>query len=96
MLEVMMKYLKMTTIKMEKPEMNKELEKFLFTVQSGEGDFLDIAAQNNLSVFATHVGYISGLASNGKLSTEEAYSQVKKLHKALKQSYRTLKGSWFG
>ena len=46
--------------------MNKDLEKFLFAVPTGDGDFLDIAAQNNLSVYATHVGYISSLASSGK------------------------------
>jgi len=82
---------------MDDSELNKknEIEKFIFSVPSGNGDFLDIASQNNLSIFATHVGYISALASNGKMTTEEAYTQVKQLHKTLRQSYKTLKGSWF-
>ena len=87
-----MRYSKMTTTK---NEMNKDLEKFLFAVPTGDGDFLDIAAQNNLSVYATHVGYISSLTSSGKITTEDAYSQIKKLTKSLRESYKTLKGSWF-
>jgi len=88
----MTKYSKTTTIE---PTMEKETEKFIFAIPSGDGDFLDIAAQNNLGVYATHVGYISALASSGKISTEEAYKQIKKLTKSLRQSYKTLKGSWF-
>lgn len=74
---------------------SKELNKFMFAAPTGDGDFLDIAAQNNLNVFSTHIGYIAALASNGKISTEEAYSQTKKLYKSLRQSYKSLKGSWF-
>ena len=76
--------------------MEEETEKFIFAVPNGDGDFLDVASQNNLSVFSTHVGYISAMASSGKITTEEAYKQVKKLHKSLRQSYKTLKGTWFG
>lgn len=75
---------------------NKNLDKFVFAAPTGDGDFLDIAAQNNLNVFSTHIGYIAALASSGKLTTEEAYSQTKKLYKSLRQSYKSLKGSWFG
>lgn len=75
---------------------NKDLNKFMFAAPTGDGDFLDIAAQNNLNVFSTHIGYIAALASSGKISTEEAYSQTKKLYKSLRQSYKSLRGSWFG
>ncbi len=74
---------------------NKDLDKFVFAIPTGDGDFFDTAAQNNLNIFSTHVGYISSLATNGKLTTEEAYSQTKKLYKSLRQSYKSLKGSWF-
>jgi hypothetical protein len=80
---------------MNEQEKKNQIEKFIFSVPSGDGDFLDIALQNNLSIYSTHVGYISALASSGKITSEEAYSQVKKLHKNLKESQKTLKGSWF-
>ena len=75
---------------------NKDLDKFVFAIPTGDGDFLDITAQNNLSVFSTHIGYVASLSSSGKITTEEAYSQTKKLYKSLRQSYKSLKGSWFG
>ncbi len=40
----------------------------------------------NLQEFAHRIGYISGLQTGGKLSPDEAYSQIKSLYKQLKQS----------
>ena len=44
----------------------------------------------NLQEFAQRVGYITNLETSGKLSTEEAYEQVKALWKQLKQSKESL------
>lgn len=40
----------------------------------------------NLESFADRVGLIVGLQSNGKLSQEQAYSQIRKIWKELKLS----------
>jgi len=40
----------------------------------------------NLESFAERVGLSVGLQSNGKLSQEQAYSQIRKLWKGLKAS----------
>jgi len=40
----------------------------------------------NLETFAERVGLIVGLQGNGKISQEEAYAQIKKIWKALRQS----------
>jgi len=40
----------------------------------------------NLESFAEQVGLIVGLQSNGKLSQEQAYAQIRQLWKGLKQS----------
>lgn len=44
----------------------------------------------NLESFAEQVGLIVGLQSNGKLSQEQAYAQIRQLWKGLKQSKDTL------
>jgi hypothetical protein len=44
----------------------------------------------NLEEFATKVGFICGLESNGKLSADEAYKQIKDLWKRLKRSKKNL------
>lgn len=40
----------------------------------------------NLESFAERVGLIVGLQGNGKISQEEAYAQIKRIWKTLKQS----------
>jgi hypothetical protein len=45
---------------------------------------------HNLESFAEQVGLIVGLQSNGKLSQEQAYAQIRKLWKGLKQSKDSL------
>ncbi|MEB3319262.1 MAG: hypothetical protein VKO39_14130 [Cyanobacteriota bacterium] len=44
----------------------------------------------NLETFAERVGLIVGLQGNGKISQEEAYAQIKRIWKTLKQSKDTL------
>jgi hypothetical protein len=44
----------------------------------------------NLETFAERVGLIVGLQSNGKLSQEQAYAQIRMLWKALRASKDSL------
>ena len=44
----------------------------------------------NLQEFAQKVGYITSLETSGKISSQEAYSQIKLLWKQLKQSKKEL------
>jgi hypothetical protein len=44
----------------------------------------------NLQEFSTQVGYVCGLETNGKLSSEEAYRKIKQKFKQLKQSKKSL------
>ena len=44
----------------------------------------------NLESFAERVGLIVGLQSNGKLSQEKAYAEIRKLWKSLRASKDTL------
>ena len=44
----------------------------------------------NLKEFATRVGYICSLESNGQMSSEDAFLAIKKLYKDLKASRRGL------
>ena len=57
--------------------------------------FLDIATINNLNNFTHHVSYLTNMAIGGKLKPNDAFDEIKKLYKAMKQSHKTLKGSWF-
>ena len=57
--------------------------------------FLDIASVNNLNNFSHHVSYLTNMAIGGKITAEDAYKEIKKLYKAMKQSHKSLKGSWF-
>lgn len=45
----------------------------------------------NLQEFSQRVTFISALETGGKLSSEEAYQQIKSLWKQLKQSKKELK-----
>ncbi|MFN9646271.1 MAG: hypothetical protein ACK6BG_14390 [Cyanobacteriota bacterium] len=44
----------------------------------------------NLETFAERVGLIVGLQGNGKISQEQAYDEIKRIWKSLKQSKDTL------
>jgi hypothetical protein len=82
----------MTTAKQAK-------EEFLFPTPPINPDadvsFLDIATINNLNNFSHHVSYLTNMAIGGKMRPDDSFDEIKKLYKAMKQSHKTLKGSWF-
>jgi hypothetical protein len=82
----------MTTAKQAK-------EEFLYPTPPINPDadmsFLDIAQINNLNNFTHHVSYLTNMAIGGKMTTEDAYKQIKNLYKAMRQSRKSLRGSWF-
>ena len=82
----------MTTAKQAK-------EEFLYPTPPINPDadmsFLDIAQINNLNNFTHHVNYLTNMAIGGKIKTEDAYKEIKKLYKAMRQSRKSLRGSWF-
>ncbi|MFM7550901.1 MAG: hypothetical protein ACKO8I_18970 [Cyanobacteriota bacterium] len=49
-----------------------------------------LAFHQNLESFADRVGLIVGLQSNGKISQEQAYTEIRKVWKELKGSKDTL------
>lgn len=56
--------------------------------------FVEIAQINNLNNFSHHVSYLTNMAIGGKITPNEAYKEIKKLYKAMKQSHKSLAGSW--
>jgi hypothetical protein len=74
-------------------------EEFLYPTPPMNPDtdmsFLDIATINNLNNFSHHVSYLTNMAVGGKISSQDAYEEIKKLYKAMKQSHKSLQGSWF-
>jgi hypothetical protein len=49
-----------------------------------------LAFNANLQEFSQKVSYISALETGGKLSSEQAYKQIKTLWKQLKRSHKAL------
>lgn len=49
-----------------------------------------LAFHQNLESFADRVGLIVGLQSNGKISQEQAYTEIRKIWKDLKESKGSL------
>lgn len=82
---------------MKTPEQSKE--QFLYPTPPLNPDadvsFLDIATINNLNNFSHHVSYLTNMAIGGKMKSDDAYKEIKKLYKAMKQSHKSLMGSWF-
>jgi hypothetical protein len=59
--------------------MNPELEKFAIPHRSYHGNLTDpndLIINQNLQEFAEKTGLIAGLASNGKITLDEAYMQI--------------------
>jgi polyhydroxyalkanoate synthesis regulator phasin len=69
-----------------------ERDEFLYPRSSYRGEFTPekLAFNANLQEFAQRVSYICALETNGKISTEEAYEQIKSLWKQLKRSKKQL------
>jgi hypothetical protein len=65
---------------------------FLYPHSNYRGQFnpQNLVFDANLQEFAQRVGYISSLESNGKISPEDSYKQIKTLWKQLKRSKKSL------
>ncbi|MDR5639027.1 hypothetical protein QYC27_08670 [Thermosynechococcus sp. PP45] len=76
----------------ESPTPKFDKEKFLFPTSRYHGAFTpqNLAFNANLQEFAQRVSYICGLETGGKISSEEAYNQIKVLWKQLKKSRHLL------
>ena len=72
-----------------------QINNFLYPKSSYHGDFSPSNPNNllfdaNLQEFAQKVSYVCGLESNGKISSEESYLQIKQLWRELKASKKEL------
>lgn len=73
-------------------EQNKEKEQFLYPTGRYRGEFTpeQLAFNANLQEFAQRVSLICGLETGGKISSSDAYEQVKQLWHQLKTSKKEL------
>ncbi|EKQ67784.1 hypothetical protein OsccyDRAFT_4074 [Leptolyngbyaceae cyanobacterium JSC-12] len=71
---------------------NISKEDFLYPIGRYRGEFTpeQLAFNSNLQEFAQRVSLICGLETGGKISSEEAYEQIKQLWKDLKRSKKEL------
>lgn len=71
---------------------NREKEEFLYPKSSYRGDFnpQNLVFNANLQEFAQKVSYICNLETNGKVTSTEAYKQIKHLWHELKHSIQEL------
>jgi hypothetical protein len=76
---------------MEKSEA-QDKENFLYPRRQYHGEFTpeNFVFDANLQEFAQKVGYITSLETSGKLSSKDAYHQIKALWKLLKKSKQDL------
>lgn len=67
-------------------------DNFLYPIGKYRGDFSPehLAFNANLQEFAQRVSLICGLETGGKISSDDAYHQIKKLWKDLKNSKKEL------
>lgn len=65
---------------------------FLYPRHHYHGKFTpqNLTFNANLQEFSQAVGYICALETGGKISSQEAYQQIKKLYKQLKRSKKAL------
>ncbi|MBF2058190.1 MAG: hypothetical protein IGQ45_13495 [Cyanobacterium sp. T60_A2020_053] len=71
---------------------NHEKETFLFPHASFRGEFTpeNLVFNANLQEFAQKISYICNLETNGKISANQAYEQIKVLWKDLKTSVKNM------
>jgi hypothetical protein len=71
---------------------DREKEDFLYPRSKYWGKFTpqNLVFNANLQEFAQRLDYICALETNGKISAEEAYEQIKHLWKQLQQSKQEL------
>lgn len=69
-----------------------ERDDFLLPRGRYHGEFTPekLVFNSNLQEFAQRVNYICGLETNGKVTSEEAYQQIKHLWKKLRSSKKSL------
>ncbi len=77
------------------PESNnpeKDKDNFLYPRSTYRGEFTpgNLVFNANLQEFSQRVEYLCALETNGKISPEAAYREIKKLYKQLKQSKKEL------
>lgn len=67
-------------------------DKFFYPTSGYHGSFTpsNLAFNANLQEFAQRIGIICGLETGGKISSDDAYEQIKTLWKQLKQSKKNL------
>ncbi|MFP4133078.1 MAG: hypothetical protein ACLFQP_05155 [Halothece sp.] len=68
------------------------LNQFLYPQShyNGEVKPQNLVFNANLQEFSQKVGYIANLETNGKLSPQEAYQQIRELWQELETSYQEL------
>jgi hypothetical protein len=75
-------------------EISNEVDKesFIYARSTYRGEFTPekLIFNANLQEFAQRIGIICGLETGGKITSEEAYREIKKLWKALKESWKNL------
>ena len=71
---------------------NANKENFLYPIGRYRGEFTpeQLTFNSNLQEFAQRVSLICGLETGGKISSAEAYLQIRKLWKDLKASKKAL------
>lgn len=72
--------------------MPENKDNFLYPRSRYYGDFKpeNVVFNSNLQEFAQKVNYICNLETGGKLTSEEAYEEIKSLWKDLKKSKKNL------
>ncbi|WP_416666242.1 DUF7219 family protein [Egbenema bharatensis] len=71
---------------------NPDKDSFLYPRSKFRGEFTpeNLVFDSNLQEFAQRVSIICGLETNGKLSPHDAYEEIKKIYKDLKNSKKEL------
>lgn len=69
-----------------------KLNQFIYPKARYNGDVKpqNLVFNANLQQFSQQVGYIANLETNGKLSPQEAYQQIRELWQELENSYQGL------
>jgi hypothetical protein len=69
-----------------------EKNKFLYPISKYYGEFKpeNLAFNANLQEFAQRVSYLCGLESNGKISSQDAYEEIKSFWQQLERSRQLL------
>ncbi|NJM97244.1 MAG: hypothetical protein HC800_08750 [Phormidesmis sp. RL_2_1] len=77
---------------MADPDKQQQLDKFLTPRSKYQGEFTpeNLAFNANLQEFAQRVALICALETGGKVSSVEAYNDIKQLWKELKASKKSL------